>query len=151
MDAKRNLENKCLLAGSQCFGPSGILRSSHIYLPIFGWKATARAAWQVSCALENWRLVSRLPPTGLEIKAAWKAGRFAKSQYPKEGVEMEFNKKIVSKVARKTNEFENKMMGAFSNRWPLTGRQKVVPVPVITRENVGTNARKWTKFAYRQV
>ena len=64
---------------------------------------------------------------------------------------MEFNKKIVSKVARKTNEFENKMMGAFSNRWPLTGRQKVVPVPVITRENVGTNARKWTKFAYRQV
>jgi len=65
---------------------------------------------------------------------------------------MEFNKEIVSKVAKKASVFENKMMGAFSNRWPLTGqRSNVVPVPAITRESVGINARKWTKFAYRQV
>jgi len=36
MGAKGNLENKCLLAGSMRFSPSGILRSSHIYQPIFG-------------------------------------------------------------------------------------------------------------------
>ncbi|MCX6769244.1 MAG: hypothetical protein NT051_01025 [Candidatus Micrarchaeota archaeon] len=64
---------------------------------------------------------------------------------------MEFNNEIVSKVAKKASVFENKMMGAFSNRWPLTGQPKVVPVPAISREKIGASARKWTKFVYQQV